>query len=112
MLCLWVVVCLCIICVSACVLSVVYFIVCDARYAIGVASPENLLKEIYLRRTGFYDIDQEGEFQGRITEPGKLPLTCIYATIFKIATHQKFSGKKIKPCQLCVTRYFATTHNE
>ena len=45
-------------------------------------------------------------------EQGKLPLTCIYATIFKIATHQKFSGKRIKPCQLCVTRYFATTLNK
>ena len=27
-------------------------------------------------------------------EQGKLPLTCIYATIFKIATHQQFSRKK------------------
>ena len=44
-------------------------------------------------------------------EQGKLPLTCTYATIFRITTHQKFSGKRTKPCQLCVTRYFAT-HNE
>ena len=29
-------------------------------------------------------------------EQGKLPLTCTYATIFRIATHQRFSGKRIK----------------
>ena len=45
-------------------------------------------------------------------EQGKLPLTCIYATIFEIDIHQEFSGKRIKPSQLCVTRYFATTINE
>ena len=56
-------------------------------------------------------VEQEYQVQDSF-EQGKLPLTCIYATIFKIATHQKFSGKRIKPCQLCVTRYFATTHNE
>ena len=45
-------------------------------------------------------------------EQGKLPLTCMYATIFKMVLHQEFSRKRTKPCQLCVTRYFATTHNE
>ena len=56
-------------------------------------------------------VEQEYQVQDSF-EQGKLPLTCIYYTIFKIATHQKFSGKRIKPCQLCLPRYFATTHNE
>ena len=79
------------------VLSVVYFIFCDARYTIGVASPENLLKEIYLRRTVFYYIDQEGEVHGHIADPGKLPSIlqlCYYFPIHFI--HNGFFAKKIK----------------
>ena len=56
-------------------------------------------------------VEQEFQVQDNF-EPGKLPLTCIYATIFKLVFHQEFSRKRTKPCQLCVTRYFATTHNE
>ena len=40
-------------------------------------------------------VEQEYQVQDNY-EQGKLPLTCIYATIFEIATHQEFSGKRIK----------------
>ena len=40
-------------------------------------------------------VEQEYQLQDSF-EQGKLPLTCIYATIFEIATHQKNSGKGIK----------------
>ena len=40
-------------------------------------------------------VEQEYQVQDSF-EQGKLPLTCIYATIFEIATHQKNSGKRIK----------------
>ena len=40
-------------------------------------------------------VEQEYPMQDSF-EQGKLPLTCIYATIFEIATHQKKSGKIIK----------------
>ena len=40
-------------------------------------------------------VEQEYQVQDSF-EQGKLPLTCIYATIFKIVTHQDFSGKRFK----------------
>ena len=40
-------------------------------------------------------VEQEYQVQDSF-EPGKLPLTCIYDTIFKIATHQKFYRKRNK----------------
>ena len=40
-------------------------------------------------------VEQEYQVQDSF-EQGKLPLTCIYATIFRIATHQKNSRKRIK----------------
>ena len=40
-------------------------------------------------------VEQECQVQDSF-EQGKLPLTCIYATIFEIATHQEISGKIFK----------------
>ena len=43
-------------------------------------------------------VEQEYQVQDSF-EQGKLPLTCIYATIFKMVLRQEFSRKRTKPCQ-------------
>ena len=57
--------------------------------AIGVTVEEGLLK-----KGEFIYMDQQGAVQGHITEPGKLPLTCTYATIFKWLLIQSFLAKE------------------
>ena len=50
-------------------------------------------------------VEQEYQVQDSF-EQGKLPLTCIYATIFNIATHQKFSGKRDKTLSTMCDKIF------
>ena len=50
-------------------------------------------------------VEQEYQVQDKF-EPGKLPLTCTYATIFKLATHQKFSGKENKTLSTMCDKIF------
>ena len=53
-------------------------------------------------------VEQEYQVQDSF-EQGKLPLTRIYATIFKIVTHQRFSGKKSKTLSPMCDKVFCHT---
>ena len=50
-------------------------------------------------------VEQEYQVQDSF-EQGKLPLTCIYATIFKIATHQTVFWKKNKTLSTMCDKIF------